>query len=73
LLKHAGDKYVSRQELLSEVIGKMNYSSSNQLLWQELKELKLKLALLGISEEIIITSRSKGVSISRADIKTLYY
>ncbi|HHQ6534955.1 TPA: winged helix-turn-helix domain-containing protein [Serratia fonticola] len=73
LLKHAGDKYVSRQELLNEVIGKMNYSSSNQFLWQELKELKLKLALLGISEEIIITSRSKGVSISRADIKTLYY
>ncbi|WP_025120765.1 MULTISPECIES: winged helix-turn-helix domain-containing protein [unclassified Serratia (in: enterobacteria)] len=73
LLKHAGDKFVSRQELLTEVIGKMNYSSSNQFLWQELKELKLKLSLLGIPEDIIITSRSKGISISRADIKPLYY
>lgn len=73
LLKHASNKFVSRQELLIEVIGKMNYSSSNQFLWQELKELKLKLALLGISEDIIITSRSKGISISRGDIKPLYY
>lgn len=73
LLNHAGGKYVSRQELLIEVIGKMNYSSSNQFLWQELKEIKSKLALLGISEEMIVTSRSKGISISRADIKPLYY
>lgn len=73
LLHHAINNFVSRQELLVEVIGKMNYSSSNQLLWQELKELKSKLAQLGISDEIIITSRSKGISISATDIKPLYY
>lgn len=73
LLCHAGDGVVTRKALMMNVLDEMRYASSSQLLSHELKELRMKLELIGIAAEQIITSKSDGIILSDIEVSPLYY
>ncbi|WP_114194991.1 winged helix-turn-helix domain-containing protein [Edaphovirga cremea] len=73
LLKNANDNLVTKEELLQNIWDAHNLRSSNQRLWQVIKELKAKLAVIAVPDEFLNTSRGQGYIIPRQQIRTLYF
>lgn len=72
LLMNAKDNHVTNGELLKNIWEDHNLRSSNQRLWQVVKELKAKLAVLHVPDEFINSSRGQGYILPRQQIRTLY-
>ncbi|TNV08968.1 CadC family transcriptional regulator, partial [Buttiauxella sp. B2] len=59
-------------EILSHVWDKNKLASSSQRLWQVMKELKRKLSLLGITDNLITRVDNSGYYIDFRIVKKLY-
>lgn len=72
LLEHADGTITSNEDILVNVWDVNGLSSSNQRLWQVMKELKAKLCLVGIRDDFIMRVDSKGYYLRENLITVLY-
>ncbi|MDE9619517.1 winged helix-turn-helix domain-containing protein [Citrobacter portucalensis] len=72
LMINAENRYVSRDELLSNVWEKYDLSASTQRLCKVVSNLNKKLSLLGLPADTIINVKGSGYIIRLDNIKPLY-
>lgn len=72
LLRNARSQKVTKDELLSNIWEANNLSPSTQRLWQVLNKLNKKLAMIGLPEDFIKSSKGSGYIINYKEILPLY-
>jgi DNA-binding winged helix-turn-helix (wHTH) protein len=72
LLENSKGRVVSKEELLEKVWDEHELRSSTQRLWQIIKGLKSKLAIVGVPDDFISSCRGQGYIVQCSSIKTLY-
>lgn len=73
IIENADKEIINNEDIIIDVFESKNLLSSNQRLWQVMKELKFRLAYLGIPDDFILKSASKGYYVKDSMITTLYY
>lgn len=73
LLQHGGEHGISKNEILKQVWDENNHSSSSQKLWQTVKELRIRLGVIGLPPDFIVSVRGRGYSLGNHTITPLYY
>lgn len=68
-----GNSRITKDEILINVWDKNNLVSSNQKLWQAIRELKIKLSVLGVPNDFIVNVKGAGYFIGNHEIMTLYH
>ncbi|NBJ36917.1 helix-turn-helix domain-containing protein [Serratia fonticola] len=73
LLENARHQEVSKEHIIKSVWDEQDHFSSNQRLWQVIKELKLKLEAIGLPRDFIFAIKGIGYSLSNKVITPLLY
>lgn len=73
IIENSEKEIIYNEEIIIDVFESKNLLASNQRLWQVMKELKFRLAYLGIPDDFILKSASKGYYVKDNMITTLYY
>ncbi|HGM5491310.1 TPA: transcriptional regulator [Serratia fonticola] len=72
LLENANGSVIPNEKILINVWDKYRLRSSNQRLWQVMKELKFRLDSIGVPDDFIMRIESKGYYLKESMITTLY-
>lgn len=74
LLQHHGNgQKLTKTEILRRVWDENSYSSSSQKLWQTIKELRLRLDVIGLPHDFIINVKGAGYALNNPVVTPLFY
>lgn len=73
LLKNSNENEISKEDILVSVWETNNLTSSTQRLWQTIKELRVKLEAIGLSDDFIVSVKGCGYALNSDRITPLFY
>src|SRR5471030_602072 len=73
LLENANVRLITDDEIMQNVWDIYGLSSSNQRLWQVMRDLKKKLSIAGVPDDLITRAERKGYHLKQEMIITLQY
>lgn len=72
LLHNRGDELIDKDNIMESVWDDFGLSSSSQRLWQSINDLRKKLSVVGIQNDIIINVHGAGYKIDHSQVLSLY-